>query len=63
MARSIWLTWMKASPSVRGIDGLNCTITVFAASTAACMASTDTPREQNPWTSGGVTFANTASSG
>ena len=54
---------MKASPRVRGIDGLNCTMTVFAASTAACIASTDTPSEQNPWASGGVTLANTASSG
>ena len=30
-ARSIWLTWMNDSPSVRGIDGLSCTMTVFAA--------------------------------
>ena len=63
IARSIWLTWMNDSPSVRGMDGLNWTMTVLAASTAACMASTDVPSEQNPWRSGGVTLANTASSG
>ena len=54
---------MNDSPSVRGIDGLNCTMTVFAASIAACIASTDTPSEQNPCASGGVTLTNTASSG
>ena len=54
IARSIWLTWMNDSPSVRGIAALNWTMTVFAAPIAACMASTDVPSEQNPWASGGV---------
>ena len=54
---------MKLSPSVRGIAWLNWTMTVFAAAIAACIASTDTPSEQNPWASGGVALTKTASSG
>ena len=54
---------MNDSPHVRGIEGLSCTITVFAAAIASCIASTDRPSEQKPCASGGVTLANTASSG
>ena len=54
---------MKLSPSVRGIDRLSWTMTVFAARTAACIASTLVPSEQNPWRSGGVALTKTASSG
>ena len=61
-ARSISSTWMKLSPSVRGMERFSCTITVFAAVIAACIASTDVPREQKPCASGGVAFTNTASS-
>ena len=56
-------TWMKLSPSVRGIDRLSWTMTVVAARMAACIASTLVPSEQNPWASGGVALTNTASSG
>ena len=56
-------TWMKLSPSVRGIAALNCTITVRAARIAAWIASTDVPSEQKPWASGGVALTSTASSG
>ena len=54
---------MKLSPSDPGTARLNCTITVFAARIAACIASTLVPSEQNPCSSGGVAFTNTASSG
>ena len=54
---------MKLSPSVRGIDRLNWTMTVVAARMAACIASTEVPSEQNPCASGGVAFTKTASSG
>ena len=47
-ARSISDTWMNDSPSVRGMRGLNWTMTVFAAVIAARIASTETPREQKP---------------
>ena len=53
-ARSMSSTWMKLSPSVRGIDRLSWTMTVFAARIAACIASTDVPSEQKPCASGGV---------
>ena len=56
-------TWMKLSPSVRGIDRLSWTTTVVAARMAACIASTLVPSEQNPWASGGVALTNTTSSG
>ena len=62
-ARSICETWMKLSPSVRGIAWLNWTMTVLAARIAACIASTDVPSEQKPCASGGVAFTKTASSG
>ncbi len=57
------VTWMKLSPSVRGMEWLNWTMTVFAARTAVCIASTLVPSEQNPCESGGVALTNTASSG
>ena len=57
------LTWMKLSPRVRGIDRLSCTMTVFAARMAACMASTLVPSEQKPCASGGVALTRTTSSG
>ena len=56
-------TWMKLSPSVRGIAALSWTMTVVAARIAACIASTDAPSEQNPCASGGVALTRTASSG
>ena len=61
--RSMSSTWTKLSPSVRGIDRLSWTMTVFAARIAACIASTLVPSEQNPWASGGVALTNTTSSG
>ena len=62
-ARSMSSTWMKLSPSVRGIDRLSWTMTVFAARMAACIASTLVPSEQKPWASGGVALTRTTSSG
>ena len=56
-------TWMKLSLSVLGMAPLNWTMTVLAARMAACIASTETPSEQNPCASGGVAFTSTASSG
>ena len=56
-------TWMKLSPSVRGIERLSWTTTVFAARIAACIASTLVPREQKPCASGGVALTSTTSSG
>ena len=61
--RSIWLTWMNDSPSVRGMARLSCAITVVAAPIAAWAASTEVPSEQNPCASGGVTLISTASRG
>src|SRR4029078_7980520 len=62
-ARSMSLTWMKLSPSDRGMPLFNWTTTVFAARIAAGIASTLVPSEQNPWSSGGVALTNTTSSG
>ena len=56
-------TWMKLSPSVRGMARFSWTTTVFAARIAACIASTLVPSEQNPWSSGGVALTKTTSSG
>ena len=47
-ARSMSSTWMKLSPSVRGIARLSWTMTVFAARIAACIASTLRPERAEP---------------
>jgi hypothetical protein len=39
-------TWMKPSPSVRGIERLSCAMTVRAARTAGSATSTEVPSEQ-----------------
>ena len=52
---SMSLTWMKQSPSVRGMFGLTCAMTSEAFSVALFTMSTDTPRLHMPYWSGGVT--------
>ena len=56
-------TWMKLSPSVRGIARLTWAMTVVAARTAARVASTDVPERAEAVRSGGVTLTSATSSG
>ncbi len=60
---SIWSTWMRPSPWVRGMRGFTWAMTVRAVWTAARVTSTETPREQNPWRSGGDTCTSATSRG
>ena len=54
---------MRPSPWVRGMCGLTWAMTTRAVCTAASEASTDTPREQKPWWSGGETWTIATSRG
>ena len=56
-------TWMKQSPSVRGMRALTSATTSRAASAAAFVQSTPTPKEQKPCSSGGETWTNATSTG
>ncbi len=56
-------TWMKASPSERGIRRFTSAITVRARSAAAFVHSTPTPKEQKPCSSGGETWMRATSMG
>ncbi|OQC36637.1 MAG: hypothetical protein BWX64_02092 [Acidobacteria bacterium ADurb.Bin051] len=57
------LTWMKLSPSTRGIFSLTCTITVSAAWQAPFEASVSMPRLMKPCSSGRETCTIVTSSG
>jgi len=58
-----WETWMKASPSTRGIRSFTWAMTMRAQSAAALVASVSTPKDMNPCSSGGETWTTAASSG
>jgi hypothetical protein len=51
------------SPSVRGMRGFTSAMSSLAHSAAALTMSTDTPSEQKPCSSGGVTWISATSTG
>ena len=57
------LTWTKESPRLRGTAGLSWATTRRADSAAALATSTEVPREQKPWASGGETLSRATSRG
>jgi hypothetical protein len=57
------LTWTKESPRLRGIARLSWATTKPAVSAAALATSTEVPREQKPWASGGETLSRATSTG
>ncbi len=63
MSMSIPLTWMKLSPKVRGIRSLTWAMTYRALAAADLTMSTETPSEQSPCASGGVTAISATSMG
>ena len=62
-AWSIRSAGIRLSPRVRGMAGLISAMTVVAASTAARVMSTETPRLHMPSASGGATCTSATSSG